>query len=1747
MTKTKIMKKTKNNFRTSTKSKLLILMALVVFFAGLIGVSSALAAVTWTQEITEDDVPATLKASSDWQTIYDIDLTSNVGTDELLTWTIQVNDRSGSITASDIELIGIFKDTDVTHDPSTDTLCKQIGPGQINIDAGTTITPPDTTCRDINNGTPTYFYVALKTSATWTDNDTGLVDEMDITLEGVGDITATGGVNSTNVLAGAGATNILADTTAPTVPVVNIDVDNSADPHVITVQADENLDATTADVAGNWLVKNNGATITYDIDTALLAGDTVTLTLVAVDPSDDTTFITNTQVDDGIKVIFLSSNITDVAGNAFADATVTELGSVGHNKDAAAPTLAAADIDPKNNVQPNQIVVKFNEKIDKATAETETNWIVTDTGGAVTFDVADSVSLTDDTVTLTLIAVDPGNTASFITNAQIDGHIEVTANANITDVAGVAFNGVEVIEAGSDGFAKDAAAPTLVAGDIDVSNNQQPNIITVEFNEAMDETTAQNAGNWTVTTNDGTSITYDVDTATLTDKIVTLTLIAVDPEDTTSFITNTDLAAHLIVTPSVNITDVAGVANAAGAVTVGGAETADGAAPTPVDDWTLDMDAETMIINFSEVMAYVNIDETKITIQENNNTDLSVQIRTLTDSTSAWTDSDTLTVSLSATDLNAIKLDTGLGISAATSFLEIIAGSGLADVAGNDLDLTNVTDGACIAAGTYTADGTVPQVSAQYPTDGANSVALTVNPYITFNEAMDSTTISDSTVLLKEFVSGDAVSAMVTPSGDRTKALINPDADLSINGHYYLEVTAGAKDSAGNAIAAWGADKSKDFYVTTDSVDPTVSGVSSSTADGSYKVGDIIAITVTFSEAVTVTGTPQITLETGDTNRDIDYASGSGTDVLVFNYTVQTTDTSSDLDYVANSSLALNSGTINDSADNTATLTLAEPAAANSLGANKAIVIDTSAPAAPSQVPVNDAEDVAITVNPYVTFAEAMKPSTINSTNILLKEVDGDATVTCTVTLNEGENRATLAPASSLEYDTGYYLYVTTGVQDAVGNPLASAYGSSTASNFTTVATDAGNPSVSAQFPTDNTTSTVITISPTVTFDEAMDSDTVGTSTVQLRVYSTDAIVGSTVTLNNPTSTIVTIDPSASLDYDTQYYIWVSGAKDAAGNTVENHTTKASQEFTTIASSADVTDPTVSAQFPTDNTTSTAITISPTVTFDEAMDSDTVDTNTVQLRVYSTDAIVGSSVTLNYPTSTIATIDPSASLDYDTQYYIWVSGAEDVAGNTIENHTTKASQEFTTIVADDTTPPTISDAVPADATIDVAIDAVIRVTFSEPLANVDNSTVKLYIDVDNSNTVNTGDIEISSVVSLTNDGASTKIDITSLALLSYSANYIYRISTAVTDVAGNALAANGDYDFTTVADTTPGTPTVAIVTPSVSANITNASYDITFTTNSATTTAAYVSIDGGSWVAATTNANPGTYTLDVSALTNGSHTVRVKDTVNTAVGYSNTIVFITTYQSDSTKPTVSAIYPTDNLTNVAVTLDPYVDFSEAMDRTTLTSSNIKLCLVSDTDCSSPITAPVSIGEGDTRAILVHGSNLEYETAYWIQVGTGVKDVVGNALATAYGSTTASNFTTVALGNGSLAVTSISTVKSYATADATYANGWAWLFSITVPTSETAFNMRFDDWQSGDNTIAVADNMRFYSVQATNAVDADNAIDIAASGTYPTSGMTLNADLDSDTAGRQIEVRVEVKVPENSSGGSYSTSYGVLSE
>lgn len=144
---------------------------------------------------------------------------------------------------------------------------------------------------------------------------------------------------------------------------------------------------------------------------------------------------------------------------------------------------------------------------------------------------------------------------------------------------------------------------------------------------------------------------------------------------------------------------------------------------------------------------------------------------------------------------------------------------------------------------------------------------------------------------------------------------------------------------------------------TYDTAAPTVSSVSSSNANGAYDVGEVLTITVQFSEpTMAVTGNPQIELAMDGTDRQAAYASTSTT-TLSFTYTVASGDNASDLDYTSTSALALNGGTITDAAGNSAVLTLATPGAANSLSANKNITVSTNQSPTVSSVTFSQGSD----------------------------------------------------------------------------------------------------------------------------------------------------------------------------------------------------------------------------------------------------------------------------------------------------------------------------------------------------------------------------------------------------------------------------------------------------------------------------------------------------------------------------------------------------------------------------------------------------------------------------------------------------------------------------------------------------------------------------------------------------------------------------------------------------------------------
>jgi len=94
---------------------------------------------------------------------------------------------------------------------------------------------------------------------------------------------------------------------------------------------------------------------------------------------------------------------------------------------------------------------------------------------------------------------------------------------------------------------------------------------------------------------------------------------------------------------------------------------------------------------------------------------------------------------------------------------------------------------------------------------------------------------------------------------------------------------------------------------------------------------------------------------------------------------------------------------------------------------------------------------------------------------------------------------------------------------------------------------------------------------------------------------------------------------------------------------------------------------------------------------------------------------------------------------------------------------------------------------------------------------------------------------------------------------------------------------------------------------------------------------------GGSCSSSTNSAISGNNTITLVSLSDGTYS-NCTITVTDSLGYVSNSLTITSFTVDTTAPTVSSIYPTDNQSGVSITTDNIsVTFSEAMDTTYVTT------------------------------------------------------------------------------------------------------------------------------------------------------------------------------------------------------------------
>jgi hypothetical protein len=109
--------------------------------------------------------------------------------------------------------------------------------------------------------------------------------------------------------------------------------------------------------------------------------------------------------------------------------------------------------------------------------------------------------------------------------------------------------------------------------------------------------------------------------------------------------------------------------------------------------------------------------------------------------------------------------------------------------------------------------------------------------------------------------------------------------------------------------------------------------------------------------------------------------------------------------------------------------------------------------------------------------------------------------------------------------------------------------------------------------------------------------------------------------------------------------------------------------------------------------------------------------------------------------------------------------------------------------------------------------------------------------------------------------------------------------------------------------------------------------------------------------------------------------------------------FNSTFTVDTSAPTVLSTTPVAGATGVSIGTTVTVTFSEAMDSTTINTTNLKLVVTAG---SVAVVGTVSYNAGTHVATFTPSAPLLPSTNYTATVTTGVKDSAGNALASNFG-------------------------------------------------------------------------------------------------------------------------------------------------
>jgi len=484
-----------------------------------------------------------------------------------------------------------------------------------------------------------------------------------------------------------------------------------------------------------------------------------------------------------------------------------------------------------------------------------------------------------------------------------------------------------------------------------------------------------------------------------------------------------------------------------------------------------------------------------------------------------------------------------------------------------------------------------------------------------------------------------------------------------------------------------------------------------------------------------------------------------------------------------------------------------------------------AAPSVASTTPVTAATGVAFSQTVSATFLQlpAQDPDSVGAALNCSTVVSG---TTFTVTSAAGPvagtvlcsgATATFTPTALLAANTAYTATLTTAVQDVAGVGLASAY-------VWTFTTDTP-PVVLATLPANGATGVLLNQSVAATFSKTMNCATIYSPAKTFTLTGPGGVVIAGTVSCTGNGAIFT--PSSLLAANTLYTATITnGATDLqgvplAGNTVWNFRTGSA---TTV--------PSVISANPANGATGVPTNQMLVATFSEAMNPATIGATTFTLTGPGATAVAG---TVAYAVSgSAAVFTPTAALAANTLFTATITtGAQDLAGNPLAS---SFVWTFTTGAAADNTNPTVISTVPANLAIGVPINQALSATFSKAMnpLTISGTTFTL---------TGPGATAVAGLV--TYAGVGNTATFTPTANLAPSTLFTATITTGAKGIAGNPLASNFVWTFTTGTTLGSTKPTITVTTPlngaigvpinqAVSATFSHAMDPLTINTNNFT-------------------------------------------------------------------------------------------------------------------------------------------------------------------------------------------------------------------------------------------------------------------------------------------------------------------------